>query len=509
MARRILCDGETAMTVQAQPFDGTQTFAPSEPGVERAMGNGPPTFSLALYWLAGLIVSGIGGLVCHDWIGSLALLALFAYWRILRPEEGPPVLSMAFTFQWTQACIGMFYYAITDRYSPTIALSDYRPMVLIGLGSVCALFSGIGIATWFQRMVNPNLPRGRTIGLNDQQLAILYLAALITSGAIVRGGARFPGLYQGATVLSYFRYALLFLVFRKLSRPTIRWSLLVPLLAFEVLLGFTGFFADFREPIIFALLAMLEIFDGRNIRHWMTLAASGAMVVVLAVTWTAIKPEFRSAQLEQTTTRSQRVSILQVLTRRFVSNGDELILSSLDGTIDRLWAIYYPALAVERVPSMIPHTNGKMMWDGVKSTVTPRLFFPNKPNLIHDSEKVREYSGQFVAGEAEGSSIAFGYAAEMYVDYGVPFMFLPVFIAGFLFGIVYRRISRAMYHRDVAVSVVAVVIWMPIFQFEQSWARLLGFSLSTMIFVGGVGVLLDRYVSFRRRTAQAIGRVAA
>jgi hypothetical protein len=55
-----------------------------------------------------------------------------------------------------------------------------------------------------------------------------------------------------------------------------------------------------------------------------------------------------------------------------------------------MWTIYYPALAVERVPSILPHTNGAILNDALTHIVTPRVFFPDKPELMSDSEKVRK-----------------------------------------------------------------------------------------------------------------------
>jgi hypothetical protein len=79
----------------------------------------------------------------HDWIAGLAVLVLWAGWRYLPHEDGPPVLAMAFTFQWVQVTIGMFYHGLTGRSLDAVELSDYRPMVLIGLGCLAALLLGL------------------------------------------------------------------------------------------------------------------------------------------------------------------------------------------------------------------------------------------------------------------------------------------------------------------------------------------------------------------------------
>ena len=74
------------------------------------------------------------------------------------------------------------------------------------------------------------------------------------------------------------------------------------------------------------------------------------------------------------------------------------------------------------------------MHDALVHIVTPRFLNPDKPDLISDSELVRKYAGAAVAGSESNTSIAFGNAAESYVDYGLPWMFVPIVIFGFLIG---------------------------------------------------------------------------
>jgi hypothetical protein len=132
----------------------------------------------------------------------------------------------------------------------------------------------------------------------------------------------------------------------------------------------------------------------------------------------------------------------------------------------------------------------------------PRIFFPDKPDLISDSELVRKYSGVFVAGEKEGTTIAFGYAAESYLDYGVPGMFLPAFIFGIFMGVVYAGILRLFRHRDIAVSVVTVICWLSLYLFERSWSKTLGLAGTLVIYVGALTYLFDRIWYERFRNAQ-------
>ena len=131
--------------------------------------------------------------------------------------------------------------------------------------------------------------------------------------------------------------------------------------------------------------------------------------------------------------------------------------------------------------------------------LTPRVLFPDKPAVESDSDKVRRYSGVWVAGSEENTSIAFGYAAEAYVDFGIPLMFAPVFAYGLLMGIAYHGLLRAIRLRELAIAAVTVIFWLSLYLFERSWANMLGLSLTLIAYLGGATLLLDRFLLRRPR----------
>ena len=170
---------------------------------------------------------------------------------------------------------------------------------------------------------------------------------------------------------------------------------------------------------------------------------------------------------------------------------------SADKLVDRMWPVYYPALAMERVPDLISHTHGEIMMAALTNLVTPRVFFPEKPMLQSDSEKVRRFSGVMVAGVEQNTTIAFGYAIESYVDFGVPLMFVPVLIFGFAVGCLYSYFQSAIRHRDLCVAFVTVTFWTSIYLFERSWAMMLGTTLGMIVYLGLPTLLLDRLLLVR------------
>lgn len=446
-------------------------------------------------------------LMVGDWLAPVAVLLLWAIWYLLRSDEGPPVLALALSFQWAQVNAGVFYHGVTGRNLDAILLSDYRPMVLLGMGCVASLLAGLKIALASQRHRPARfaLPQH---AFGTQGLYLLYFVLLATMGFVQTVAWQIPMLTQGILALGFLRLVALYLLLRRLSSPAIRWRPVLLLLGIEVLLGFTGFFASFREPLMMLTLVLLERFNPRRLRHWLLVGASSAAIFFFALLWLSIRTTYRSSfEMEAfAESRAARLEKVASLSRGWFGSDFDQILENLDFFIDRLWTIYYPALAVSRVPEVLPHTGGEIVWGAVRHVLMPRLFFPNKPVLPSDSEMVRKYSGVWVAGVEQNTSIAFGYAAESYLDFGLPWMFVPVLIYGFIMGRLYLFFLRLIWHRELAVGLVTVIFWLALYLFERSWIKNLGFSFTLMIYMGVSVYVLDRYLmSQRSRRTRLLG----
>jgi hypothetical protein len=468
--------------------DGATVLRPAE---------GAFNFSLSVSVMVG--VAALLGWLAHDWIAAAGIAVLWLAWRYLPRGDGPPVLALAFTFQWLQVTSGVYYYAITHRELPAIIGSDYRTMVEIGLGCLVALGAGLVLAgrTWRPVESGRSHPE---IAFSTAQLVALYLLFTVIEGPLQSLAWNVPLLTQGFLAIGMLRLALLFLIFRRLAMPRLRVGFLLLLLAGEIVLGASGYFAGFREPIMMLALVLLESLDFRRLRSWLLISGLAGGAFFAGLLWLGIRTTYRADfELEAfATSRSARLERLASLSRGWLGSDNEQLLGDLDNYVDRLWAIYYPALAVSRVPDVLPYENGNILWGAVRHVLMPRLFFPDKAVLPSDSEMVRKYSGAWVAGTDEDTSIAFGYAAESYVDFGIPVMFLPVLVYGLLMGLAFRFCLRIIWHRELAIGMVTVVFWLSLYLFERSWIKTLGFSLTLLIFCGGAVLVLDRIVMSRR-----------
>ena len=433
-----------------------------------------------------------------DWLGGAAVLALAVALELLRPVAGSPVLFLALSFQWMQVTIGLFYHALTGRSLIAMTASDYRPMVLVGLGCVVTLAIGLRLGIGFGRRRWPvQLVDTPVVGFGP--LLIAYGAAFVATGALQQLAWSYPLFTQAILAASFIRLGILYLLLRRVIMPVVQWPWLTAILAFEVVIGLTGYFASFREPLVLAGVAFAEVFNPRRVQHW---ALAGLVAMALGLTalfWMGVRGDVRqdfadvAMFSESRTLRLARIRQLYTEWRRSMDDGHE-VLWDLDYLVDRLWVVYYPALALQRVPDVLPHTNGAIIGGALRHIAMPRALFPDKPELASDSEMVRRYAGVWVAGPESDTSIAFGYAAEAYVDFGLPGLFLPVLLWAIFLGIAYHTCLAAIRHREIAVPLVTVVFWLSVYLFERSFVKWMGLTGTLLIYLGGIAFLLDRWL---------------
>src|SRR4029077_9965688 len=127
------------------------------------------------------------------------------------------------------------------------------------------------------------------------------------------------------------------------------------LLAGETALGFTGYFAGFREPMMMAAVALGGGLDRRRGRHWTMLGLLGAAMIVTGVLWMGIRMEYRrDFESEVSKSREARLEEVAALSSTWAQRSPAEAMADLEILVERLWVVYYPALALARVPAVVP-----------------------------------------------------------------------------------------------------------------------------------------------------------
>jgi hypothetical protein len=186
----------------------------------------------------------------------------------------------------------LFYLGFTGRTLDAIQRSDWRPMVMIALG--CCLALALGFRLGLQMLRPPRAGEDRPeFAFSFKLLVIVYVASIVLEGGLNTAVRALPSMRQIVVTFDEARLGVLYLLLRRFYRPVPQCSRIVGVVGFEVILGVTGFFAGFREPLVLAGLAMLEIFDRRNMRHWTAVAAMAVITVGCGLVWMGIRTEYR------------------------------------------------------------------------------------------------------------------------------------------------------------------------------------------------------------------------
>jgi hypothetical protein len=433
------------------------------------------------------------GTVTDQWLLAASLPVVWAVWKFMRLENGPPVLVFALTFHWGQVTIGLIYYAITGRQPIGMTASRYSDMVLIGLACVLTFVAGIRLGDFLvRRKMKPQPARETSVGWGT--LLVCYVAILAFRGSLRDFAWEIPQLAQGILAITYIRFALFYLILRRLVKAE-RYGLAGGFALVEIALGMTGFFAEFREPLFIAAVVLAEQFDYRRTRHWLAVAVVAVVAMFAGVLWIGIRGTVRESYDDrEKLTVSEKLTYTSGLVDTWWSGNFDNKMGSLDAFIDRMWDVYYPALALDRVPRIMPHTDGEMMMTALTHVFTPRILVPGKADVESDSLQVRRYTGLMVAGPEQNTTISFGYEIQGYIDYGIPLMFVPVFLYAVFMGAAYRVFLNGIRHRELGVAVVTVIFWMSLYSYNRSWAKMLGLSVTLLVYLGGVTFLIDRYL---------------
>jgi len=337
--------------------------------------------------------------------------------------------------------------------------------------------------------------------LSVQRLFVGSLLAIVMAIVLTRVAYVVPGLTQPILALALLRWVAVYMLTYTVLTQHRGYPYLAVVFTVEIMIGFLGFFSDFKTVLIVMLLAALTSPTAlRGIR----LRTAGALTVAilgLGIVWTGVKGEYREF-LNQGT--GQQVVLVPVTERigklaelvgdmtpaRF---GDSLLL-----LVERVTYVYYFGQVIETVPRHIAHENGLLWREAVERVLVPRLLNPAK-RIIDDSQRTSDYTGNRVAGAEEGASISLGYVAESYIDFGRVMMMVPLFLWGLFVGRLYRFLLRSTRYPLFAYGCATALVALGVSALEQSNLKMVS------AFVLGFLVL---YISQKFMARRVLGLLA-
>jgi hypothetical protein len=322
---------------------------------------------------------------------------------------------------------------------------------------------------------------------------VIYSLILPVIQVVVLGG----GGGQMLIGLIYFKWVFLsFLIVHTLIFKT-NQKYVITFVLVEILLSFSGFWAEFKDYILVAVAAFMTISRKLTIRQWIYGILAFCLTYIFFVVWTFSKGEYRryltGGERSQVIIQNDAIENLStlwtIIQKDFSSEKfNENFKTGSTGLLYRISYIEYFARAITVVPNFIPYEDGKLLKDAFLHVLQPRILFPNKA-AIYDSEITSKYTGTQFASKDEGVSFSFGMVPERYVDFGPVYMFVPILFFGMWIGFMYRKMLEDGYNRIWGMCFTA-----PIFNFAISYGlpttKFLGWSITYFF----TFLILNKYV---------------
>jgi hypothetical protein len=418
--------------------------------------------------------------------GLVLMLTFKLMWR----ENEPKHLLVNLVLNWMVVAILLPFGAIFQK--PLNELSNYKADTIVyatWLAVLSQLFYLVGVYLPIQKLVVTRIDRlqfilSRYDGKKIFRTYVIYsffTAALFPILLGTSGGQMFMGLV-------YFKWVFLtFLIIHTSVIPS-NTKYVFLFVGFEILLSFSGFWSAFKDYILVSVGAFFTLNRKISAKAFFSVFIIFTVTFFIMIVWSASKGKYRyfltggqRSQVIVQTDQLKNIAVLwDIVSEDFsAKNFSQSFNAGRDALIYRISYVEYFALALKQVPTFIPHENGKMLQDAIEHIIKPRFLFPDK-KAIYDSDITSKYTGTKFAGRDEGTSFSLGAVAEAYIDFGVVFMFLPIFFFGLFFGWMYKFLMLNGYNIVWGICYSA-----PIFQYAWMFpvplTKLLGWSITYLV----------------------------
>jgi hypothetical protein len=404
---------------------------------------------------------------------SLGVLVLMLLLFVLLWRRGePPALLFAMGYHWMQASILVLYANFDghglDQLGYGSQVEEATWLTLVGIGMI-ALGMRLGAGRSYGDQAQPSVSAIAAL-LSVRRLFVASLFGIALSAAASRLAYVVPGLVQPILALALLRWVIEYVFAYTVLAQQRGFRLLAVVFVVEVLIGFLGFFSDFKTVVIIMLLAALTspgALRGIRLRSALVL---GAVVLCLGIVWTGVKSEYREFLNQGSGQQVVLVPVSERIAKLGQLVGDMTPArfgESMVALVERVTYVFYFGQAMETVPRDLPYEHGALWREAVSGALVPRLLNPGK-RIIDDSERTSLYTGNRVAGAEEGTSISLGYVAESYIDFGPVGMMAPLFLWGLFVGRLYRILIRATRYPLLGYGCGTVLVALGVAALEQS-----------------------------------------
>lgn len=485
-----------------------------EPAYQRPRNRRRPPF-VRFAIACTVIFSAIGPLVSGSPLpvlagGAVLAVLLFLLWQ---PDD-LPILLLPIIYQWLQVAVKPIlsvFYGLPINH----VLDTGEGLQIAGDGAALFGFAGVGclgLGLWLgagrPRSNTEQALRLETQGWHGGLLLRLSVGAIVL-GHVVALFAHFAG-SAIQLVLPFAELAnvglFCFAYWCFVNKSGYRY--LAAVAAVEIIMGFTGFFADFRAPVVVLAIAVLAAHPRVRPASIAALLCGAMVILGLASFWSEIKNEYRNfvsnGTGEQVVEQPLQARLSYIFEAASEFDGNQLA-DGFNKLLSRVSYIDFLAATMDYVPSVIPHEDGALIGAAILNMVEPRILFPNKPPLPNDTDVTTQYTGLDL-GSAGNTSISIGYLGELYIDFGYSGALIAAGLIGFAVGSGYR-VLRDYERAPRLISYGACCMMaLPVLTFETALTK----TINGAVLGFAAALVLQRFIApralkqFSRKSRQPV-----
>ncbi len=375
----------------------------------------------------------------------LAAAILFAIiFHLFWAEKTSLVLLFGLLFQWLSISIGYIYILFSGEEHknllrrPYFALENINTAYWLSILGLLVFTIGLKLALYNSRPLK--ITKDLIAKYNVLKVIVVYIIFSIGSDILFHS-IRFtvPGLSEPVSILGYFKWSLFFIMIY-LSFVRNEYKIIVYIIMLiEILIGFSGFFSEFKNIFILFPIAYLS-FNSLKIKQSILLTLLVFIIFNIGVAWTYVKVEQRNYLSGGSKSQVVKVSKIDALKNLYKLTGKlnkEKYYIGLTAMVQRLYSIEYFSATIKNIPEKKAFFKGEILQDAINHLLMPRILFPDK-KIVDDSKQTSKLTGIYLESANKGVSISVGYMAESYADFGAFFMFVEIFIIGFVIGYIYK-----------------------------------------------------------------------
>lgn len=447
---------------------------------KRFMGN-IDSYILVLFFIYGLISQ-------YFFLSVLAGVTILVILKNMWNAYVPPVLFYFMGIHWLQVFCSLLYVdSLGEKLDDMYASNDLEFLYIMTFTQIILmtlLLKSFVNQKKFNRISIVDL-KAAAAKLNNKNVIIGYVISSALMPIMINftwsNSALFQLTIAFGIVKSAFSVLMVFVLL--LKKPKSRW-LIIGLLVLDFILSFASFFSDFKSLLILLVIAYLTINPYIRKKALVRIAPTVIILVLFFSFWSYVKGDYREFLNQGTSQQKQVVSNSQALGFIFDEITDFNVEGLREGTsifLKRLQYMERYSEVYSRVPSVIQFQEGKELRETITFLFVPRFLNPSK-GIKDASEKTSYYTGQRFANAYQGTSISMGYFCDLYIDFGLYGMIIPLLLIATLLGVLYQKLLALKFNLLITYSILAGT-FLSLGIFESDIMQFLGQIRNNIVFL--------------------------